>query len=380
MIAVSNVRRRARKQRLKQLLALRQLDGAQVEAVEIEQVEHEIDEVGGRRSRQRVLQRLEAAAPLLIERHDFAVEPRGLHRQARGRARNRRKVRGPVLSIARDHPRRAFGNAAQHPVAVVLDLVDPVRADGRVLDQRRELGFDEIGKRRLARAGHLADAGQRFRLRDGAGFDVRRDRLVGMPDAVAARGDFLETAAGGDAVRHVVGDRCGLAQTRVFVGFLEEQPTLAAVFAAAAAHEVPASVQLLAVELELETAFLERFLRIALGNPRAAVPEHHGARAVLLRRNHAFEIAVLDRVIFDVHREPLVVGIEARSFRHRPTEQHAVELEPEVVVKAPRRVLLDDEFERRFRALPDLPFRLGGDAEIPLLAIAFEAHSVSKLV
>ena len=57
-------------------------------------------------------------------------------------------------------------------------------------------------------------------------------------------------------------------------------------------------------------------------------------------------VAVLDRVILDVHREPLVVGSSDGPFGHGPREQHAVVLEPEVVVQVAGEVLLHAEEQR----------------------------------
>ena len=68
--------------------------------------------------------------------------------------------------------------------------------------------------------------------------------------------------------------------------------------------------------------------------PGAIVPDHHGAAAVFAFGNDAFEAAVFERMIFDVHREALDGGIEARSFGHGPREQNAVELEAEIVMEA----------------------------------------------
>ncbi len=92
-------------------------------------------------------------------------------------------------------------------------------------------------------------------------------------------------------------------------------------------------------------------LRIPRRFPGAAVPQQHGAAAVLALGDDALELAVLERVILDVHRQPLVGRVEAGPLRHRPALQHAVQLEPEVVVQAARRVLLDHERERSRAAL-----------------------------
>ena len=92
------------------------------------------------------------------------------------------------------------------------------------------------------------------------------------------------------------------------LSLISSQLFVAAVLAAAAAHQHPAAVELLAVELELEVALRVALRRIVLRHPGAAVPQHHRARAVLLRRDHAFEVAVFERMVLDMHREPLVVG------------------------------------------------------------------------
>ena len=60
------------------------------------------------------------------------------------------------------------------------------------------------------------------------------------------------------------------------------------------------------------------------------------------------ERAVLERVILDVHRQPLDRRIERRALRHGPREQDAVVLEAEVVVQVAGEVLLDAEEQRCF--------------------------------
>src|SRR5262249_25335719 len=75
--------------------------------------------------------------------------------------------------------------------------------------------------------------------------------------------------------------------------------------------------------------------------PGAAIPEKHGAATVLALGDDALEAAVLHRVILDVHRQPLVRGIEARSLGDRPALENAFELEPKIVVQARCGVLLN---------------------------------------
>ena len=93
---------------------------------------------------------------------------------------------------------------------------------------------------------------------------------------------------------------------------------------------------------EFQVALLEAALGI-VGLPGAAIPELHGAAAILAVGNSAFEIAVIERVILDLDRQPLVVRIDRGTARHRPGLEDAVELEPEIVMQPRRVVLLDHE-------------------------------------
>ena len=68
--------------------------------------------------------------------------------------------------------------------------------------------------------------------------------------------------------------------------------------------------------------------------------------AVLAGRDLARERRVLERVVLDVHRERLGAALERNALRDGPRREHAVALEPEVVVEAARGVLLDDEDRR----------------------------------
>ena len=76
-------------------------------------------------------------------------------------------------------------------------------------------------------------------------------------------------------------------------------------------------MQLVAVQGEFQVALLEAALGI-IGFPGAAIPQHDGAAAILIFRNGAFEIAVIERMVLDLDRESLVVRVERRATRHRP--------------------------------------------------------------
>jgi hypothetical protein len=101
-------------------------------------------------------------------------------------------------------------------------------------------------------------------------------------------------------------------------------------------------VELLALQGEIQLAFAIGLWRV-LAIPEATIPNHHRAAAVLALRNRALEVAVIQRMVLDLHREPLVVGVERRTFRHSPRLEDPIKLKPQVVVQVRRRVLLDDE-------------------------------------
>ncbi len=89
------------------------------------------------------------------------------------------------------------------------------------------------------------------------------------------------------------------------------------------ADQHPAAVQLVAVQREFQIALLVSPLRI-LGFPIAAVPELHRTAAILPLRNGAFEITVIQRMVFDFDRESLVVRIERGAPGHCPGLEDAV--------------------------------------------------------
>ena len=86
---------------------------------------------------------------------------------------------------------------------------------------------------------------------------------------------------------------------------------------------------------------------------RAPVPDLDRAGTVLPGRNLALEVRVVERMVFDVHREMPLAGRERHALRDGPAREHAVAFEPQVVVQSAGRVPLDDEpLLRRGSALP----------------------------
>jgi hypothetical protein len=137
---------------------------------------------------------------------------------------------------------------------------------------------------------------------------------------------------------------------------------------AAHAHQHPTAVQLAAFQRELKIAALEGVLRrlVAFRRPIAAVPEHHRAAAIFALGDGAFEIAVVQRMIFDFHRETFVGRIDRGAARHRPGLEHAVPFQAQIVVQLPCRVLLHDEAQSRGGRYPMFAGGLGGFREIAL--------------
>jgi hypothetical protein len=163
---------------------------------------------------------------------------------------------------------------------------------------------------------------------------------------------------------------------------LEEEPLLLATLIPARADERPLAVQLVAREVEDELAPGQALVGIADRAPHPPVPHDHGAGTVVTGRDDPFEVRVLDRMILDLHGHALVGGIGRRPLRHGPRAECPAELEPEVPVEAPSRVLLDDEQAGRVeRARPLLgrAERLRRPLGVALRAVSIETVGHSRL-
>ncbi len=124
------------------------------------------------------------------------------------------------------------------------------------------------------------------------------------------------------------------------------------------------------IERELEVAAGEPLLGrlAAFGLPIAAVPQLDRAATIFALGNCAFKVAIIERMILDFHRQPLVVGIERWSLGYGPRLEHAVQFQTKVVMQPGRVVLLDHEspmfgradlvFTARLCGLGEIPFRL----------------------
>src|SRR5579883_1982048 len=100
-------------------------------------------------------------------------------------------------------------------------------------------------------------------------------------------------------------------------------------------------------------------LGIALGEPMAAIPDHHGAAAIFSFWDDSLKVPVVDGVVFHLDGEPLLTRIETGAARDSPALEHAVEFQPEVVMQAARRMFLYYETKSFSRLQPRLAARFG---------------------
>src|SRR5262249_26084067 len=129
--------------------------------------------------------------------------------------------------------------------------------------------------------------------------------------------------------------------------------------------EVPAAFQALAVQLEIETPLLVATLGIPDRLPASSIPQHDGTAAIFASGNGAFEVAVGERMILDMHGEALVRRIEAWALCDGPALECAFQFQTEVVVQPAGSMLLDQigATRRRDRRIASW---LAGLREVPL--------------
>ena len=155
--------------------------------------------------------------------------------------------------------------------------------------------------------------------------------------------DLFERAARRDRavlLQHVL----AAAGLGVVIAVLDQQPVgaLAAAAVVLHAHQHPLALEFLTHQREFEVTLGETFRRV-FGVPVAAVPDLHRAAAVLALGDGALEVAVVERMILDLHREPLLARIEGGPARHRPGLEHAVIFETKIVMQPRGGVLLNHE-------------------------------------
>jgi len=128
------------------VLALLERQPAHVRAVEMEQIEDELDQlaVAHRRS-EGVLQCLEAGTPVGQYDGDLAVEQRGADPEALRRIADGGESRRPILAATAQQTHPSV-DAAADAVAIVLELVQPPITGRRLRDQGGQLGKEVSGQ------------------------------------------------------------------------------------------------------------------------------------------------------------------------------------------------------------------------------------------
>src|SRR2546429_3830073 len=305
-------------------------------------------DVGRARQAHALLEPLEARAPALVERHDLAVQDEARERQRVQRRRHFGITGRDDLAAATAQLDLVTGARGEDADAVVLDLEEPRRVRRRLVDERRE--HQQIALRRDLAARRL-ELGQ-----------APTQRL----DPTRAVAQLFD--------RQPREHRFGIALGRlrlagVFVGLLQEEPV-----PVLAAHpgQGPSPLQLVAEQLELELAardLLAGRLWFQKLEP-AGVPHDRRPGPIAALGNDAFEVGVLDGMVFDVHGQTLLVRAHRGPLGHGPALQHAVDLQPQIVVEPARRVLVDHEPAAAGRAGP--AEGLGGRGRIALAPVLLE--------
>src|SRR5262245_56131427 len=298
----------------------------------MQQIEDIVDEAVTLSCLERRLKPRKAREAVLVLHYDLAVDQRPARGKLCDDSGDIGKFAGPVEAFAGEQADLAMVEPRLDAIAVELDLMDPAFAARRDRTQGRKGRRDEIRQWRPVRTGLFvlpfalcaallrpfgccrpraarprARRFDRARSRPAAAGraspHIVFDAPVRMPDAFAALtlGNFRDRAAADHRERLVL-ENVGIFRVpRRLVPALDQEPRLL-LFPGAAmhAHEMPTPAQLLALEPEVEVAFLEAGMRVAFRIPATAIPDHHGAAAVLSLRDRPLEGVVLERVIFHV--------------------------------------------------------------------------------
>ena len=312
-------------------LALRQRERAQIEPLQrqqIESIERGRQLHGGAqdivplRETAALLQSLETRPPLVVVNHHLPVQDEIVVRERLDGVRDFGKDGGEVVSVTgQEHGlARAAFPSTEKAVPVVLQLEEPVGIRERVVPCLRK------------HQSHVTHF-------DGPHFRFEAGQSLSRFGAQIPPG--LQLLDGEPGEHRVL--RKGLLAIRRHprIALLDHQPFFAV--ALLDAHKSPRSMKLVAPQFKEQLAFLHPLIEIALGNPQSSIPHNHCSRAVIAFRDDSLEIRILDRVVFRLHCEALVLLIERGSFGHGPRLQHAVVLEAKVVMETSSEVLLHYE-------------------------------------
>ena len=132
------------------------------------------------------------------------------------------------------------------------------------------------------------------------------------------------------------------ARSRKLVFAFNQQPLI---LSSAQTKEVEISLQLLAVKTNLQLSLFILLDGVAAVDEFIAplIPDHVLARTVVAFRDMSLEFQILDRMVFRLDGEPLVIGVERRSFPHRPRLEDAAYFQTEIEVEHGSVMFLHDE-------------------------------------
>src|SRR5690606_504244 len=309
MRTVGQVRRALGQHFLQQFLACPQRRFADVHAVDMQQVEQHVGQRAGALAGQRGLQQVEVLASA-VAGDQLAIQRRTAQAQRLHRVADLGDAVGPLQRIARPQPHLALLDGGEDAVAIPLDLVQPLLAFRRGLAQARQLRL----KWTVGRIGG-ARPFQRLRalLPVLAPRAWSRHRGQALARGLAVTG-ALAVLRGRrrDLGQQVV----GLQRAGPSILVLEQQP-LRLPRGLAGSHQVPATLEPLAEQLEAQVALGELLLWITGGRPDTMVEAHDMAAAIFALGDLALEAGVVQRMVLDLHRHALDRRVVARPLRHR---------------------------------------------------------------
>jgi hypothetical protein len=129
-----------------------------------------------------------------------------------------------------------------------------------------------------------------------------------------ASSNGLHRAAGRDGDIILIKHGAGACGHDKFVTVLDQEPVCAfgAFPIVGHADGDETAMQPLALKGKLEIALRQRLFGgpCSVRLPITAVPQHDSAAAILTLGNRPFEVTIIERMIFDLDRKPLVTGVE----------------------------------------------------------------------
>jgi hypothetical protein len=146
-LVIAEVQRRAclRQQAGEPFFSIDQGAGAEILAVEVEEIEQEEHEAGGVAGVGRQLDHAERGDAVGAHAAEFAVEIGLARRERRYRRRDLRIFMGPVEPVAGEEPHLAMVEPGMHAEAVEFDFVQPLVAVRRRLHELRQLRPNPFG-------------------------------------------------------------------------------------------------------------------------------------------------------------------------------------------------------------------------------------------